>query len=101
LTRQERNRRRRKRRQMIGWSLLGCMLLFLTGVLITYDTMLEVMGLRRSGSIFSFLSTGQALKDIADELPVSEFKEGARKTVLLTQRLLEKILRMITDAFSG
>lgn len=98
MTRQERTRLRRKRSKIIAFSLLGCMLLFLTGVLITYDAMLKVMGLRRSGSIFSFQNAGQALKDIAGEFPVRRFAEAAKGFGMLAQKLLERLRDMLAAA---
>ena len=88
MTRKERSRLRRKRRRIIAWSLLGCMLLFFTGVMITYDAMLEVMGLTKESGIFSFRSTGQALRDIAGEIPAGDIAEQIRQ---LAQRMTERI----------
>ena len=91
MTRKERSQLRRKRNKIIALSLLGCMLLFLAGVRITYDVMLKVMGLPKTGSIFSFRSTGQALRDIADGVPGTPVGEAAEQIRLLAQRVLEKI----------
>jgi hypothetical protein len=67
LTRQERNRLRKKRARAKGIVLLACMLLFFIGVFITYDVMQTVLGLKTDGSIFSFGNTGQALSELTEE----------------------------------
>lgn len=69
LTRQDRNRLRKKRAKARGIALLACMLLFLIGVLITYDTMQTVLGLKSNNSILSFGNTGQVLSELTEELP--------------------------------
>ena len=49
-------------------ALLACMLLFLIGVLITYNTMQTVLA-KSNNSILSFGNTGQVLSELTEELP--------------------------------
>jgi hypothetical protein len=96
LTRRERNRLRRRRSRIITLSLLGCGLLFLTGVMITYNVMIGVMGLPEENSIFSFGNTGQALKDLADEVSTHPMREVTGNIRLFARKIIERIHEIIS-----
>jgi predicted PurR-regulated permease PerM len=69
LTRRERKRLQKRKARARGIVLLACLLLFLIGVAITYDTMQEVMHIKKHNSIFSFGNSGQTLKELTGEIP--------------------------------
>ncbi|HHY82160.1 MAG TPA: hypothetical protein GX505_05705 [Clostridiales bacterium] len=95
MTRQERNKIRRRRNKARAAALLACFLFFLAGVSITYDVMSEVLGLSRNNSILSFQNTGQALRDITGEIP--EVAGMLRKTV---KQIFAQIQSLLREAYN-
>jgi len=95
LTRMERSRLRRRRKRRIGLSLLGCMIFFLTGIGITYDTMRKIMGLPNAGSLFSFQSMGQALQDVAKDMPALSPARIVDHVCMFAEKVLGKILDVL------
>lgn len=93
MTRQERKRLQKRRTKARSIVLLACLLLFLIGVTITYDTMQEAMGIKNHDSILSFGNTGQALKELTEELPEvsgriqNTFKQWFARVLLLLEDL--------------
>ena len=95
MTRMERSRLRRRRKRRIGLSLLGCMIFFLTGIGITYDTMRKIMGLPNAGSLFSFQSMGQALQDVAKDMPALSPARIVDHVCMFAEKVLGKILDVL------
>lgn len=95
MTRQERTKLRRRRNKARAAALLACLLLFLAGVSVTYDVMSEVMGLSGSNAIFSFRNTGQALRDIAGEIP--EVTDKLRESV---SQILDQLRSLLREAWA-
>ncbi|HHU48171.1 MAG: hypothetical protein ACOYEH_05075 [Caldicoprobacterales bacterium] len=95
LTRQERKRLQKKRARVRGIILLACLLLFITGVSITYDVMQKVLGLKNDESIISFRNTGQALNELTCELPrlSDHIKNMLFQIYVQAHWMLERLLR--------
>lgn len=75
MNRRQRSALRKTRRRYFVFSLLACFLIFLSGVYITYDVMMEVTSIPKDDSIFSFNGIGQALNGIFNSIENSWIKE--------------------------
>ncbi len=95
MTRTERSRLRRRRKRIIDLSLLGCMIFFLTGIGITYDTMRKTLGLPNTGSLLSFRSMGQALQDVAKDMPALSPARIVDHVCMFAEKVLGKILDVL------
>ena len=75
MTRQQQNIIRKKRRRFIVFSLLACLILFISGLYITNDVMMEMTGIPMERNIFSLDRVGQAFNKINQDalnIPVKE-----------------------------
>ena len=71
------------------------MIFFLTGIGITYDTMRKIMGLPNAGSLFSFQSMGQALQDVAKDMPALSPARIVDPVCMFVEKVLGKILDVL------
>ena len=100
MNRQQQNIIRKKRRRFIVFSLLACMIFFLSGIYITNDVMMEMTGMPMEQNIFSFNRVGQALHGInqnAQNIPVKEIANNALNTGL---KLMEWFRNLVNSLVS-
>lgn len=79
MTRVQRNRMRKRRKRRIVFSLLFCIGIFITGVLIINQAMMRTLALSEEENILSFQGMGEGLEDVASSLPVEEWMAAVKE----------------------